>query len=476
MKGDFTRFTFDPSRHFSRVLMQQGRVQLDADWNEQAAILLHLQRAAIVDIIGPYAGPANRLGFVIFDKDAEGNQFEGDFLIQSINTTKAVDYLVGEGRYYVDGILCEMGSSMRFTTQPDAPGSAMPKNAQGAYLVGKYLVYLDVWERHLTYLQDNLDHLREVALLGADTAARAQVVAQVKVATAAGGWDGFTNNLSKARGSLRARCKQESSLPSDPCLAPPDSRYRGPENQLYRVEIHQGGEAGKGATFKWSRDNGSVIYPILSMDDNQVTLVNGRDDRTCLHRNDLVEVIDDIHELQGLPGALVEVTEISPGENPGEVQATIKPFQVLDPSLDSYDKNDRTSKHPVLRRWDHRPSKDSNDGAILIKEIVEGSDDDWQDLEYGIKVQFVKPEDGVVSQYRTGDYWLIPARTEIGDILWPDDLADPSKPKPAVLSPLGIEHHFAPLREIDIDITGNVTVSPASLQKRIKPDAIVENL
>ena len=30
MKGDFTRITFNPTKHFSRVLMQQGRVQLDA--------------------------------------------------------------------------------------------------------------------------------------------------------------------------------------------------------------------------------------------------------------------------------------------------------------------------------------------------------------------------------------------------------------------------------------------------------------
>jgi hypothetical protein len=44
MKGDFSRDSFDPVKHFSRVLQQQGRVQLDADWNEQAAILLHYLR------------------------------------------------------------------------------------------------------------------------------------------------------------------------------------------------------------------------------------------------------------------------------------------------------------------------------------------------------------------------------------------------------------------------------------------------
>ena len=39
MRGDFTRDTFDPTRHYSGVLLQQGRVQLDADANEQSAIL-----------------------------------------------------------------------------------------------------------------------------------------------------------------------------------------------------------------------------------------------------------------------------------------------------------------------------------------------------------------------------------------------------------------------------------------------------
>jgi hypothetical protein len=40
-RGDFTRDTFTPEEHFIRVLSQQGRVWLDADWNEQTSILLH---------------------------------------------------------------------------------------------------------------------------------------------------------------------------------------------------------------------------------------------------------------------------------------------------------------------------------------------------------------------------------------------------------------------------------------------------
>src|SRR5262245_61533849 len=63
MKGDFSRDTFDPANHFSGVLMQQGRVQLDADWNEQASILLHYLRTLARDVFGNAGGPAQNLGF-----------------------------------------------------------------------------------------------------------------------------------------------------------------------------------------------------------------------------------------------------------------------------------------------------------------------------------------------------------------------------------------------------------------------------
>lgn len=56
MKGDFARFTFDPARHCNRVWQQQGRVSLDADWNEQAAIRLHLLRALAMELAGAGRG------------------------------------------------------------------------------------------------------------------------------------------------------------------------------------------------------------------------------------------------------------------------------------------------------------------------------------------------------------------------------------------------------------------------------------
>jgi len=65
MKADLTRDTFHPLKHYARVLTQQGRVQLDADMNEQAAILLRYLHILAADLIGPAGGAQNNLAFAI---------------------------------------------------------------------------------------------------------------------------------------------------------------------------------------------------------------------------------------------------------------------------------------------------------------------------------------------------------------------------------------------------------------------------
>ena len=51
----------------------------------------------------------------------------------------------------------------------------------------------------------------------------------------------------------------------DPCIVPPTGGYRGIENRLYRVEVHDAGPLGT-ATFKWSRDNASIAFPVTGID------------------------------------------------------------------------------------------------------------------------------------------------------------------------------------------------------------------
>jgi hypothetical protein len=84
MKGDVSRAAFD-ARRFSRVVAQQGRIQLDADWNEQQAIIDHRLRAALADVFGhagllgvaiaPHAAPGFGIhthGGCLFDASSPG--------------------------------------------------------------------------------------------------------------------------------------------------------------------------------------------------------------------------------------------------------------------------------------------------------------------------------------------------------------------------------------------------------------------
>ena len=65
MKGDFSRFTFDPEKRYSSVWMQQGRVLLDSDWNEQEQIQLYRSRITNDDVIGLCGAPKHNHGFAM---------------------------------------------------------------------------------------------------------------------------------------------------------------------------------------------------------------------------------------------------------------------------------------------------------------------------------------------------------------------------------------------------------------------------
>src|SRR5271169_165899 len=92
MSFDSSRFTFDPWKDFSGVVMPQGRVQLDSDWNEWLAELSRRIQAGTLDTMGRAAYPATTpYAFEITASSPGGvNQIS-----------------IGPGRMYVDGLLAE---------------------------------------------------------------------------------------------------------------------------------------------------------------------------------------------------------------------------------------------------------------------------------------------------------------------------------------------------------------------------------
>src|ERR1700733_345222 len=58
MSFDCSRFPFRPEHNFSGVVMQQGRVQLDSDWNEWLAEISRRIQAGTLDTFGGAVVPS----------------------------------------------------------------------------------------------------------------------------------------------------------------------------------------------------------------------------------------------------------------------------------------------------------------------------------------------------------------------------------------------------------------------------------
>ena len=74
--GDFSKFEFDPKDHFSAVWKEQGRVELDSDWNALQALISHQIVTGRADFIGPSGAPSMNPGFRITANT--GLNFGGD--------------------------------------------------------------------------------------------------------------------------------------------------------------------------------------------------------------------------------------------------------------------------------------------------------------------------------------------------------------------------------------------------------------
>jgi hypothetical protein len=433
MPGDYSRQTFNPGKHYSGVRMQQGRVLVDAEKNEAEEIQQYRTLTEAKDVIGACGAPKQDAGFQI-----------------SISTG-GTDLTISEGRFYVDGLLCELDKTDVATTYfhqpyypnpdatyfisstPESPPASPPTGSTASTGLlnlkdGRYLVYLDAWQREINFRDD--PYIQEVALGEADTTTRLQTVWQVKLldvttvaeVTCRTPLD-WASHLAPGTGKLNAQTKRNDSNPN-PCLLPPRAGYRRLENQLYRVEVHKGG-AREEATFKWSRDNATVETIIEEIDGTTLTVRDvGKDLVLGFAVGQCVEVVSEESILNSSPYPLRQINGIDPATRKITLNASVSP----------------TNNPPLkLRRWDQAAA--TAEGLAMTA--------DWIDLEDGIQVKFSA---GI---YRACDYWLIPARTATADIEWPP-YQNPN-PNPIEQLPAGIDHHYCRLALIHAQ-EGHVTL------------------
>jgi uncharacterized protein DUF6519 len=434
MQGDFSRWTFDPREDYRSVLLQQGRVLLDADWNEQTELTRYHDETRTRDVVGRAGGPADGAGFGIVDATGA----------PPVETPWA-DLRITPGRYYVDGILCaarlpdgDTGPGIPLADQPYlaaiGPDPGLPEPATD----GRYALYLDVWTHHVTV--DEEPSLRESALGGPDTTTRARTVWQVRAVEISPdqecsdlhdpGW------LAVTPGTMTPSLK-EAPPAADPCQITTAGGYTRLENQLYRVQIHDTG-AGT-ARYLWSRENGSVVAGLVGIDattapgmDAELTVDRvGRDDELSIREGDTVEVTSTDLQLRGQPGFLATA---------GAPDGLVLPVSWSGGGPASVD---ALGWAPIVRRWE---------GDARLADATP------DDLEDGIVVSF----DG--GPFRTGDHWLVPARTVrlaygltalSGTLDWPTDAAG----NPVPTTPLGPLHHVTPLAVLTRSAVGWTRVS-----------------
>lgn len=427
MAGDFSRNTFDAKKHYSGVLMQQGRVQLDADWNEQLAIQHYRAHTETKDLVGACGVPK------------KGNSFKITASADDSNIN------IAPGHIYVGGLLCQLDNAANYVSQPyyphpdsshfanppaippQSPTGSPPPPPVKKFKDGNYIVYVDAWQREVNYLDD--PHIQEVALGEADTAVRLQNVWQVKllpVANAApacnANFPEWNNLVSAPSGMLNVQSKKTEDT-QNPCVLPPQAGYQRLENQLYRVEVQRGG-ARANATFKWSRDNASVETAVTGVLGNVATVADlGKDDALGFEVGQWVELVDEESALTNTPGPLLKIDDIDRATR--EITFTVLSIP-------------GTTGKRKLRRWDQNGTADGLPMPAA-----------WSNLEDGVQVMFSE------GMYRSGDYWLIPARTATGEVEWPPYQIP--NPNPIAQPPLGIRHSYCKLALMQVQ-GGEITV------------------
>lgn len=443
MATDFSRVRHDPLLDWAGVQLKQGGVLLDADANELVAVLDRRLRALASDVLGRAT---------VSSTTPEAFR---------ITAAAGGDLDIGRGRLYVDGLLAEnhgggnaqfdpllaeprFDDPLRYSAQPYLPAPpALPT-------AGRHLVYLDAWQREVTPLEH--PDLVESAV-GVDTGSRLQTVWQVRVldedagtgatcATPDGELPGWAALTAPSEGRLTTGTFEVPPI-NDPCELLPTGGYRGLENQLYRVEIHEEGQPGAGATFKWSRENASIgarVTSFISATELELDSL-GRDDVLGFADGDWVEIIDDhVHEFAQLPGEMRRIDIPDPGNRrivfTPALPAAMLPGAFPDSTLPGL-------RNLRVRRWDQRGRvfrTGAGGSTVQVQDLDAAGSSGVIDvpaagidllLENGVTVSFSSVG---TRGFCRGDWWVFAART-----------SDASVEQLDAAPPRGVHHHYARL-------------------------------
>jgi hypothetical protein len=465
--GDITRLLIQPRKHYVGARMQQGRVVLDSDFNEEAALAGEERRRALLDIVGPTGSPDDG-----FAADLEiGDEvtihpvsFGGGPPVDTLN------YRLRPGTMYVSGLRFEhnertLGGQTGGDPVVFQRDFLQMRDADAPQTGGTHtqLTYLHAWEQTVSATED--EEIRERALGGIDTSTRVRRMARVEVrevvndddcedawaearqqieAEAGGTFDasGF-ELLSAAR--LRVSFVPGEALDTCAPCAPDDvGRYLGANNQTIRIML-----AGPNR-YVWAFDNAAPLYRVeLGRAAGGVVpvrmITEPRDESRWPLTNTVVEF---------LPwSALLDNNE----KVAAEVGVFLRVAEGFDPDVDSFGiaAADLPQLDPLIQEWDAAhpdiallPNDADPDGQFLFMRVWHRLDADADpvllDTAAGPTNHALLRRQGILPEFtgagRAGDYWVVTVRPNTPQQVVPWNLTQGGG-----VPPHGPRHLYAPL-------------------------------
>jgi hypothetical protein len=418
LTSDRARISYDPSRAYHGVVAQQGRVSLEADWNEAQAIAGAQLQARTRDFVGRAGSPDG--GYAITPA-MDGADATGDLLI-------------GAGSLYVGGQRV-VAQPARYGEQPewaDHEGDPLWR-APGIPAEPQELVYLLAREQEVSAVEDPA--LRDVALGGPDTTQRLRIVPHViRHPTTARNWEDGWAQLLREQWAPRGFRLDDASRRLDPAVrlqvtsysedsaeqAVGHGGYLGPNNQLIRVQIADVDARGV-PVLAWGYDNASFLYRLSSAvaGVSQTALRLAAPPVDAYHQpreHQVVEVLRSAAPLTredyvaASAGVLAKVTTAYNADSGQLVIGTELPPH--------YRKLPGEGLPLYLRVWEGEvrctPGEEHELGAS------------------GVRVRLTVPEDEHPGGYPVGAYWMIAVRPGVGPgargLVYPQRIVDFPQP------------------------------------------------
>jgi hypothetical protein len=267
MGSDRARGSNDPRQQYRSVVMQQGRVTLEADWNESQQITGEEIRAEALDFVGPAGTPDDGYAIVLTDTP----------------TQPPYDFFVGAGTMYVGGMRAELLDQVQYSNQPDWQDYG-PEDPDWVSLSSLAqapptyeFIYLGLREQEVSAVED--PDLKDIALGGPDTAQRTRLLQRMARVRSAGadcvsGLDAaesqwaseglaFDPVTMRLQSAVRLSVGPADQLPAQtPCQPQAQGGYVDPDNQLIRVQISGIDPLTGDPKFVWGFDDASFLYRI----------------------------------------------------------------------------------------------------------------------------------------------------------------------------------------------------------------------